>query len=175
MPICCVWCVHQFILLVVVHKGTCTCACTQKGGAVWKLGWRSVSEYILSQSPSSLNFCLTQLAALSHHHQDMIKSWLTKLLCSAYLHTPSLISGGQMEIYLRFSVSVQLVPSLSCVWIFVTPWTAACQAPLSTTNFRCLLKLMSTQLVMSLCIHLGNCSEVKHLAQTAAKWFTYSK
>ena len=29
---------------------------------------------------------------------------------------------------------------VSCVWLFVTPWTAACQASLSITNSRSLLK-----------------------------------
>ena len=43
------------------------------------------------------------------------------------------------------SVSVQ---SLSHVWLFVTPWTAACQASLSITNSQSLLKLMSIELVM---------------------------
>ena len=38
--------------------------------------------------------------------------------------------------------------SLSYVWLFVTPWAAACQAFLSFTIFRSLLKLMSTDLVM---------------------------
>ena len=32
--------------------------------------------------------------------------------------------------------------------LFVTPWTAACQASLSITNFQSLLKLMSIELVM---------------------------
>ena len=41
--------------------------------------------------------------------------------------------------------SVQL---LSCVWLFTTPWTAACQASLSITNSQSLLKLMSIELVM---------------------------
>ena len=41
--------------------------------------------------------------------------------------------------------SVQL---LSCVWIFVTPWTMACQASLSFTISWSLLKLMSIELVM---------------------------
>ena len=40
------------------------------------------------------------------------------------------------------------VQSLSRVWLFVTPWTAACQASLSITNSRSLLKLMSIELVM---------------------------
>ena len=41
--------------------------------------------------------------------------------------------------------SVQL---LSCVWLFVTPWTAAHQASLSITNSWSLLKLMSIESVM---------------------------
>ena len=41
--------------------------------------------------------------------------------------------------------SVQL---LSHVQLFATPWTAACQASLSITNFRSLLKLMSIKSVI---------------------------
>ena len=44
--------------------------------------------------------------------------------------------------------SVSSVQSLSRVRLFVTPWTAACQASLSITNSRSLLKLMSIELVM---------------------------
>ena len=40
------------------------------------------------------------------------------------------------------------VQSLSCVQLFATPWTAACQASLSITNSQSLLKLMSIELVM---------------------------
>ena len=44
--------------------------------------------------------------------------------------------------------TVVVVQSLSCVWLLVTPWTAACQASLSITNSRNLLKLMSIKSVM---------------------------
>ena len=44
--------------------------------------------------------------------------------------------------------SVSSVQSLSRVQLFVTPWTAACQAFLSITNSCSLLKLMSIELVM---------------------------
>ena len=44
-----------------------------------------------------------------------------------------------------FIRSVQL---LSRVWFLVTPWTAACQASLSITNSRGLLKLMPIESVM---------------------------
>ena len=40
------------------------------------------------------------------------------------------------------------VQSLSCVQLFVTPWTAACQASLSIINSWNLLKLMCITLVM---------------------------
>ena len=38
--------------------------------------------------------------------------------------------------------------SLSCVWLFATPWTAAHQASLSNTNSQSLIKPMSIELVM---------------------------
>ena len=41
------------------------------------------------------------------------------------------------------------VQSLSRVWLFATPWTAARQASLSITNSRSLLKLMFIESVMS--------------------------
>ena len=51
---------------------------------------------------------------------------------------------------------VVFVQSLSHVWLFATPWTAACQAPLSSTISHSLLKLMSIESVM-LSIHLILC------------------
>ena len=48
-------------------------------------------------------------------------------------------------IYIKFVVVVQ---SLNHVWLFVTPWTEACQASLSFTISQSLFKLMSIKLVM---------------------------
>ena len=44
--------------------------------------------------------------------------------------------------------AISSVQSLSCVQLFVTPWTAAPQASLSITNSQSLLKLRSIQSVM---------------------------
>ena len=41
------------------------------------------------------------------------------------------------------------VQSLSRIRLFATPWTEACQASLSITNSQSLLKLVSSELVMS--------------------------
>ena len=54
------------------------------------------------------------------------------------------------------------VQSLSSVWLFATPWTAARQASLSITNSQRLLKLMSIKLVMPsnhfiLCCPFSSC------------------
>ena len=45
-------------------------------------------------------------------------------------------------------IMVSVVQSLSRVWLFVTPWTAACQAPLSSTVFQSLLAFTYLDLVM---------------------------
>ena len=50
-----------------------------------------------------------------------------------------------MSSYFKVAQSVQ---SLCHVQLFVTPWTAAHQPPLSITNSRSLLKLMSIESVM---------------------------
>ena len=49
---------------------------------------------------------------------------------------------------LRPCTSFSSVQSLSRVWLFATPWTAAHQASLSITNSRSLLKLLSIESVM---------------------------
>ena len=46
------------------------------------------------------------------------------------------------------SIQFSSVQLFSRVQLFVTPWTAACQASLSITNSRSLLKLMSIESVM---------------------------
>ena len=70
-------------------------------------------------------------------------------LCLALL-TPALFKG---QLYLgnpTRSHWLSSVQSLSCVWFFVTPWTAACQVSLSITSSRSLFKLiMAIALVMS--------------------------
>ena len=54
--------------------------------------------------------------------------------------------GGHLKYILCHATCVSSVQSLSCVWLFVTSWTAACQAFLSITNSQSLLKLTSIKL-----------------------------
>ena len=48
----------------------------------------------------------------------------------------------------RKQLQFSSVQSLSCVWLFVTPWTTALQASLSITNSRSSLRLTSIESVM---------------------------
>ena len=61
--------------------------------------------------------------------QRIVHNWMTELNWTEWLQFNS-------------------VQSLSCVWLFVTPWIAACQDSLSITKSRSLLKLMPIESVM---------------------------
>ena len=61
--------------------------------------------------------------------------------CHSYLLVLSLLCNP-------FHLSVISVQSLSCVRLFATPWTAACQAWMSITNSQSLFKLTSIESVM---------------------------
>ena len=53
-----------------------------------------------------------------------------------------------IQSFVDYVVMFSSVQSLSHVWLFETPWTAACQASLSITNSRNPPKLMSFESVM---------------------------
>ena len=68
------------------------------------------------------------------------ESDMTEQLTHTHTHTGTLKKNS--------SYNFSSVESLCCVWLFVIPWTVTCQASLSITNSRSLLKLMSIELVM---------------------------
>ena len=72
----------------------------------------------------------------TYHNYNLITSHLINLfVCFPYLTIRSLKQGF-------------VVHSLSHVWLLATPWTAACQASLSFTISRSLLKVTSIESVM---------------------------
>ena len=91
---------------------------------------------------------------LKRHHR--IFSILTVVCFSSYSnHGKHWIIEYFLHVCLVFlfnpyfnKLSVSSVQSLSHVQLFVTPWIAACQASLSITNSRSLLKLMPMESVM---------------------------
>ena len=67
-----------------------------------------------------------------------------------------------------------VVQSVSHVQLFVTPWTAACQASLSFTVFQSSLKFMSIVSVMPSC-HLILCGPLLLLSLPASESFPMSQ
>ena len=66
------------------------------------------------------------------------------------------ISTAKREVLMNL-FPLSSVQSLSPVWFFATPWTAACQASLSITNSRSLFKLMSIKSLMPSNHHCHPC------------------
>ena len=78
-------------------------------------------------APGTVNFCQpTCLSSLISRHNCIKRS------------------GGGME----WEAGTFVVWSLSCAWLFVTPWTTACQALLPSTVSQNLLKFMSIESAM---------------------------
>ena len=69
--------------------------------------------------------------------------------CVGHTNMNTNMSTGVTVIYfILLSWQFNSVQSLSHVWLFVTPWTAAYQASLSITNSQSLLELTSIESVM---------------------------
>ena len=62
--------------------------------------------------------------------------------------TFTVISGTSRFICVYFKTIAIVVQLLSCIWLFATPWTTACQASLSITDSWSLLKVMSIESMM---------------------------
>ena len=73
------------------------------------------------------------------HRVAKSQIWLKQLSMHAHSYQ------AQQQI---FWFVIVIVESLSCVQLFVTPWTAACQASLSFTISRSLLRFMSIESMM---------------------------
>ena len=82
-----------------------------------------------------------------------IKTWIKLRNVTSKRGVWIRVEPARISVFLKNSLSVywvwnceniiSSVQSLSCVWLFVTPWTTAHQASLSITNSRSLLKLIS--------------------------------
>ena len=76
-----------------------------------------------------------------------IHSSLDRHLGYFYILAIVISAAVNIGVHISFQI-VAVVQLLSCVWLFLTPWTTACQASLSFTISWSLLKLMSIESVM---------------------------
>ena len=99
----------------------------------------------------------------------------TKIWTQLSIHT----HGYAMNLKRRSWREVSSVQLIGRVWLFATPWTAACQASLSITNSQSLLKLMSIKSVMPsnhviLCHPFSSCLQSFPQHQGLLKWLFFA-
>ena len=117
----CLWYAHttEYYSVIIMQKPiNNTCNKLQGAQGNYTAHKKPISDYTLYNS-SYIIWSLLQLHVKIIHVNS----------CKAFRRMPQ----------------VSLVQSLSCVWLFVTPWIAARQASLSITNSRSTLKLMSIE------------------------------
>ena len=108
-------------------------------------GSQQLRRKIRDGFPSVPAFAITRMTVGKSPYLSKPVSSSVKWDCTDSDFTGS-VQRGDAQSETVHSVSVQL---LSCIQLFATPWTAACQAFLSITNSHSLLKVMSIELVMS--------------------------
>ena len=84
------------------------------------------------------------------HHLWFCKNFRSVVVTNSSLFRGRRISKNEeyTESILKEFLIISSVQLLSCIWLFVTPWTAAYQASLVITNFRRLHRLMSIESAM---------------------------
>ena len=95
-------------------------------------------------------FISITIGGKSREKKKILLQFLSKsvLLIGSYHTFSSLIHLSVFLCMVLESVQFSSVHLLSSVQLFVTPWTAACQASLTITNSQSLTKLMFIELVM---------------------------
>ena len=89
----------------------------------------------IAKSRKSITIWLPLRGQFHHHCLSKIINWLIKMAFFCYKFIWMVLTFGSVQLF-------------SHVQLFATPWTAACQASLSITNSRILLKLRSIESVM---------------------------
>ena len=113
---------------------------------VWSLGWEDALDKEMATHSSMLAWRIPRaeepggLQPVWSQESDM-----NKHACQAKCQK----TNTTLSIHYT---SISSVQSLSCVWLFETPWTAARQASLSITNSLNLLKLLSSVVPFSSCL-----------------------
>ena len=104
-----------------------------------KLALHTHPECVFQRQTTNLENGCTGRSLIAKTMQGIFKTFLLP-----WAHLILIMSSNRWD-DMCFPYSVQ---SLSHVWLFATPWTAARQAALSITNSQSLLKLMSIESVM---------------------------
>ena len=127
------------------HENHRAAVLTQGGGGEWPHLASGIPAWHASPSPAAWP------APESEPAMNAKVSAITALLARTQWGSGSEVPDkdlGPGRTVIKLLIQTVAVQSLSCVWLFVTPWTAPHQASLSFTISQSLLKLMSIESVM---------------------------
>ena len=129
-----------------------TCSCTTLPSLVCPVALRHPSESQLRShpcKPEGLSLCFRSPAGLCSRHPmritracGLLNPWPRDSDQASFRQ-----AWAPVSVYYLLALVI-VVQSLSCVRLFSTIWTVACQASLSFTVSQSLLKLMSIELIM---------------------------
>ena len=127
---------------------------------IWGYWYFSQQSWLLPACASSiLALCMMYSACQLNKHCDNIQPWHTPFpilnqcfsmsgFNCCFLPCIQVSQKAGKVVWYPISLRISSVQSLSCVQLFVTPWTTTCQGSLSITNSQSLLKLMFIELVI---------------------------
>ena len=124
----------------------------------------------MTSQQATVDPCFHQ--SLQNTHRQVSLNLLWTWFCGVLFHSfPSFFYTN----YCRQDPGLSSVLSLSRVWLFATPWIAACQTSLSITNSQSSLRLTSIESVMP-SSHLILCLSVYyHFAFSYCSWGSQGK
>ena len=126
--------------------------------SIWEWGWRQdsllilISQFSFHEAGAEKHRRKAQrtLYVNKHTYHIIIFFPNPKRMCPSIFFLKKRKNQQLSQSYLNLHLLdiISSAQSLSRVWLFATPWTAARQASLSITNSQSLLKLMSIESVM---------------------------
>ena len=143
-----------------ISNSTCNWPVKPKGCGSWKLP--SVACH--SEAQVRVWGCDNHLKGWDQGQSYGIEPWTYGTWCCLRVVSEmSCIVEHSAGVGKLFVVHFSQFKWLSCVWLFATPWTAACQASLSITNSWSLLKLMSIEFVPEPIYHMTEQFTLRYL------------
>ena len=124
------------------------CLFSPSSGRVWEYyefspqsRWRERRELEVLQSPPNL---LVDTGQAAENQGVCLSKWLSPRGVFLFIFHLSSLASLRFKLFLRVS-NAAAVQSISHVWLFAIPWTAARQAPVASTISQSLRKSMSIE------------------------------
>ena len=122
------WCWHIKLTIIIAFRFLWHLAFLDSSLLFWVR--LSGCQWSSSLLPGSFSSWWSE-ALVYNHHEGWFREFISNLWFSPQFLTPTWVTLSPTSSRVVLKLIVVVVLLLSCVWLFVTPWTVAHQAPLS--------------------------------------------